>query len=224
MFSQDTLQYFSDLAENNHRDWFEHNRKRYEKSVLQPARDFVLEMGQRLKKIAPNLRAVPRVDHSIFRIHRDVRFSKDKSPYKTFLGMFFWDDRLKKLESPGFYLHVEPVQLMLGCGVYNLAGDALTRFRDALVDQEMGERFRQIVDELPPQVTLGRSHYKRVPKGYDPDHPNARYLLFNGCYSSWEIDIPEHFIKEDFVDFAFEHFRAVSPLHRWLVDVLCETQ
>ncbi|MEE8298440.1 MAG: TIGR02453 family protein, partial [Thermodesulfobacteriota bacterium] len=96
-FTKATFKFFKDLEKSNTKKWFEENRKIYEKNVLEPAQEFVMEMGERLKSISPKIVAIPKTDKSIFRIYRDMRFSKDKTPYKTHLGIFFWEGPKKKL-------------------------------------------------------------------------------------------------------------------------------
>jgi uncharacterized protein (TIGR02453 family) len=100
--------FLSKLSKNNNREWFESHRDEYGAMFLEPAQEFVVEMGEKLQTIRPNIIALPKIDKSIFRLHRDVRFSKDKLPYKTNLGIIFWEGDDKKLESSGFYFHIEP--------------------------------------------------------------------------------------------------------------------
>ena len=102
-FSHDTVAFFEALQENNNKEWFNENKTNFERNVLEPARGFVVALGQRLKeKISQDIIADPRTDKSIFRLYRDTRFSKNKSPYKTHMGIFFWEGERKKLENPGF--------------------------------------------------------------------------------------------------------------------------
>ena len=101
-FTKETFRFFRDLENNNTKEWFQENRTLYEKNVMEPAQEYVMEMGERLKSISPKIVAIPKTDKSIFRIYRDVRFSKDKTPYKTHLGIFFWEGPRKKLGNPGF--------------------------------------------------------------------------------------------------------------------------
>src|SRR5512143_3522366 len=115
-FSRETVRFFSALRKNNTREWFTQNRETYDREVLGPATLFVTAMGGRLRKLVPGLVAVPAVNKSIFRIHRDTRFTLDPSPYKTNLGLYFWDGARPKMESAGFYFQIEPPQIMLGGG------------------------------------------------------------------------------------------------------------
>src|SRR5512139_3318195 len=90
-FHKETVRFFTELCRNNNRAWFEAHRARYEEHVMAPAKLFVTALGARLKTVVPGIIAVPAVNKSIFRINRDTRFSLDPAPYKTNLGLYFWD-------------------------------------------------------------------------------------------------------------------------------------
>src|SRR5215510_1637916 len=133
MFTSATLNFLRQLKRNNRRDWFEENRERYESDVKQPMRDLVEEMDVRLAKLAPEI--VGDVKRSIFRIHRDIRFSADKSPYKTNVACYFYHRGAgsgvgeNALGAAGFYVHVEPGKSMVGGGYWRPPRPALTRIR-----------------------------------------------------------------------------------------------
>jgi len=126
-FSPEVFSFLRELAENNNRDWFAENKTRYEQRVREPILQFISDFGPRLAKISPHFVADPRPSGgSLFRIHRDTRFSHDKSPYKTHLGVHFFHDSGKKAPSvPGFYLHIAPDECFAAAG----------RHRDALTDE-----------------------------------------------------------------------------------------
>ena len=218
-FTKDTVRFFTALRKNNNREWFERNRETYDKHVMGPARLFVTAMGARLKAIAPRIVAVPKVNKSIFRINRDTRFSLDPSPYKTNLGILFWDGVRPKMESSGFYFHLEPPDLWLGVGMYMIPDPLLGRFRKAVVDAKSGAEIRKISTAISAMAgfSIGGEHYKRVPAGFDPTHPNASLLKHKGLYAGVETKIPEEFFSARLVDYCFERFEPLLPLHRWLM-------
>jgi uncharacterized protein (TIGR02453 family) len=221
-FTKETVRFFNGLKKNNTKEWFEANRTLYDEHVMAPARAFVVAMGERLRSISPKIIAVPLVNKSIFRINRDTRFSADPSPYKTNLGLYFWEGLRPRMESSGFYFHLEPPEMWLGVGLYMFTDALMTRFRRAAVHPESGPELSQIVEELSalPGVGLGGQHYKRVPVGYDPEHPNAELLKHNGLYSGYDMRIPDEFFSPRLVEYCFERFEAVAPLHRWIVKYL----
>lgn len=221
-FSKNTIQFFEELRENNDRHWFEQHRDIYENYVLEPAKAFVLAMGARLREIAPRILAIPRVNKSLFRISRDTRFSLDKSPYKTNLGLYFWEGTRPRMECPGFYFHLEPPKMLLGTGFYFFPDRLLDRYRRAVVNPKMGREIAKIIDEITLMKgwTLGGQHYKRLPPGFDPSHPNARLLLHNRLNFSQETDIPQEFFSSRLIEYCFKKYVLFASLHRWFVKVL----
>ena len=218
-FTKETVRFFTALRTNNNRAWFERNRPTYDRHVMEPAKLFVTALGERLRRIAPRLVAVPKVNKSIFRINRDTRFSLDPSPYKTNLGIYFWDGARPKMESAGFYFHLEPPRLLLGGGMYMIADSVLGRYRKAVVDPKRGAEIGKIVAAIRamPGYTVEGQHYKRVPAGFDTGHPNAELLKHKGLYAGHETKIPEEFFSARLVEYCFERFEPILPLHRWLM-------
>lgn len=218
-FTKETVRFFTALRKNNNREWFERNRATYDEHVMGPAKLFVTAMGERLRKIAPHIVAVPKVNKSIFRINHDTRFSLDPSPYKTNLGIYFWEGTRSRMESSGFYFHLEPPDLMLGGGMYIIPDNLLGRFRKAVVDRKSGAEIGKITRSILAidGFSVDGQHYKRVPAGFDPAHPNAALLKHKGLYAGTEAKIPDEFYSARLVDYCFERFEPLAPLHRWLM-------
>ncbi len=220
-FLPETVAFFDSLEKNNTRQWFEAHKPDYENYVRNPSIDFVPAMGEALRQIAPGIHAVPKVNQSLFRINRDTRFSTDKSPYKTNVGILFWEGRGKRMECPGFYFHMAPDHLMLGAGLYCFAKPHFDPFRDAVVDKKQGAALRKAVQQVSKQgYSIGEKQYKRVPRGYDPDHENAEFLMFGGLAAMWTGKIPDAFFSKDIIDFSFGHFKKMAPIHEWLKENL----
>ncbi|MBP7706164.1 MAG: DUF2461 domain-containing protein [Candidatus Aminicenantes bacterium] len=218
-FSKETVRFFTAMRKNNNRDWFAANKETYERRVIGPAKLFVTAMGERLRAIVPGIVAVPAVNKSIFRIYRDTRFSLDPAPYKTNLGIYFWDGARSRMESAGFYVGLEPPDIMLGGGLYMIPDNLLGRYRQAVVDPKKGAELGRIVAALRalPGCAVEGTHYKRVPAGFDAGHPNAELLKHKGLYAGFEMKVPDEFYTAAFVDYCFERFAPVVPLHRWLM-------
>ncbi len=226
-FSPETVSFYEDLAQNNAKEWFEAHKDTYKESVLGPAQDFLLAMGDRLRILSPAIIADTRLNGagSIFRIYRDTRFSSDKSPYKPHLGILLWEGTRKKTECSGYYMHLEPPNLMLGVGVYMFTKPLLKIYRDAVVHPEYSLTLREAVEGVREmeQYNIGGEHYKRVPRGYDADHRNAEYLRYNGLHVGSQIAIPDDFYSGAFIEYCFERFRDMAPIHHWLVSILNQT-
>lgn len=217
-FPKQCVKFLEDLRDNNDRNWFETHRTEYDYYVMEPARRFVVALGRKLHDFAPGVVAEPRVDRSIFRIYRDVRFSKDKSPYKTNLGIWFWEGDLPRKECSGFYFHLEPPTLMLAAGAHIFDKKVLAEYRKSVIHPVYGPQLSEAIDEVTDgPYTIGGKHYKRVPRGFDPDHDNSDLLLHNGLYAATEIGIPDELYSPAISDFCASKYCDMSPIHRWLV-------
>jgi uncharacterized protein (TIGR02453 family) len=218
-FTKDTIRFYTELAKNNNRDWFARNKDLFEREVIAPAKLFVTALGAKLKTIDPGLLAVPAVNRSIFRIYRDTRFSLDPTPYKTNLGIYFWDGAHAKMEAPGFYFQLEPPHVLFGGGMYQIAEGLLGRYRRAVVDPKRGAELRKIVDSIRrlPGFEIGGERYKRVPAGFDPAHPGAELLKHKGLWAGCEMPVPGELYSAALVDFCFERYMKMAPLYRWMV-------
>jgi uncharacterized protein (TIGR02453 family) len=219
-FPRKTVDFLKKLSKNNNREWFEKHRDEYNSQFLEPAFQFVIEMGERLMLIAPNIMAVPSIDKSVFRLHRDVRFSKDKSPYKTNLGIYFWEGK-KKMESSGLYFHLDTKGYFLGAGIYMPSKEQLKIYRDAVADPILGKELNSSVNKVLKKgnYSIGGKTYKKIPRGYNPDSPYAEFLLYHGFYAYSESQDFSDLINYDVIDFSFKKFKDMLPVHQWLVKI-----
>ena len=164
--------FLRDLAANNNRDWFEANRSRYEQHLLHPAQQFITEFAPRLRRISRHFNADPRPGKgTLFRIYRDVRFSKDKSPYKSWVGIQFRHHSAKDAHAPGFYMHLEPGNIMAGAGIWHPDTKTANRIRDAIVENSAGWTRASRGKKFAERFAMGGDGLKRPPRGYDPEHP-----------------------------------------------------
>lgn len=217
-FPKKTIIYLKKLSKNNNREWFEANRDLYNSDFLEPSIQFIVDMGDKLQDIDPDIVAIPKVDKSIFRLHRDVRFGKDKTPYKTNAGLYFWNGKVKKMEASGFYFHLEPKLFGVGLGIYMFPPHLLKKYRDVVSNPASAKELHQIIRSLEKKgYTIGGKKYKKTPKSYDPNTLYPGYLLFDGIYAWYES---ENFKKIDggkAVNVIFKIFKDMLPLHKWLV-------
>jgi uncharacterized protein (DUF2461 family) len=189
-FGPELFAFLADLREHNDREWFAANKERYEAHVLEPALAFIEDFGYRLQEISPHFVADPRRSGgSLFRIHRDTRFSKDKSPYKTNTGMHFRHERAK---------------------------DALTAIRDAIVRDPDGWRS---ASELGDGLELGGESLKRVPSGYDKQHPLAEDLKRKDFFARIELS-QDAATAPGFLDDYTRLCASAAPLMRFLCGAL----
>ena len=220
-FPRELIAFYRGLSENNNKSWFDEHRTDYENFVLAPARRFVISMGERLRSISPDIHVDPRINKSIFKIHRDVRFSKVKTPFKTHLALWFWEGHRKRMECSGYYFHLDPDRLMIGAGIYQFPSNFLREYRDSVVHPKYGASLVKVMDEFAKggSYAFGGKHYKRIPRGYDPEHENADLLLYNGLYVGIQSAHPRELTSSQLIDYCFKHYAKMAPLHRWLVEM-----
>src|SRR5215813_5569474 len=142
-FKRSLFDFLKDLSTHNNRDWFRANKSRYEQQVQEPVLRLIADLGPGLKQINPHFVADPRPNGgSMMRIYRDIRFSKDKSPYKSFVAAHFWHSGGKDGATPAYYLHLTPGQSSIGSGIWRPEPNALKNIRKAIVKN--GEQWKKI--------------------------------------------------------------------------------
>jgi uncharacterized protein (TIGR02453 family) len=218
-FGPELFSFLADLRANNDREWFTANKHRYEAHVLEPALAFVDAFAPRLERISPHFRADARPSGgSLFRIYRDTRFSKDKTPYKTNVGIHFRHERAKDAHAPGYYLHIGPGEVFAGGGIWHPPTEAATRIREAIVAEP--EQWRGATrGGSAKRFKLGGDALKRVPRWADPEHPLADDLKRKDFFASTRLT-DDVVIAPGFVDEYARVCRATSPLMRFLCDAL----
>ena len=220
-FPEEGLQFLHDLAANNNRDWFEANREHYQTTLLEPAVAFVAALGEKLQTISGNIHYDTRTNGSgsLMRIYRDTRFSRDKTPYKTNISGMFWEGADKKTEAPAFGFQLQADNMGLMAGIFGFSKEMLQAYRAAVADGQRGAALEQALDSVrnAGEYQIHGEHYKRVPRGYDPDHPRAQLLKYNGLYVHPPVIEAAYLTSADLVDRCFEQFRQMAPVQQWLV-------
>ena len=217
-FPKSSVQFLLDLRHNNNREWFKAHKSDFDDYVMAPARAFSEAMSAALRQALAAEGAEGDMHNSIFRIYRDIRFSKDKTPYKTHLGMWFWQGERSRMENSGFYFHLEPPKLMLAAGLHTFPKDLLKAYRNAVVSERYGPFLPEAIQavESTGDYDIGQKGYKRVPRGFDKEHPRAGWLLYSGLTVAKEDLVPEALYSAELVDFCLGKYRRIFPLHAWL--------
>ena len=219
-FGADLTAFLEDLRSNNDQSWFAANRERYEEAVREPARAFIRAMAPALAAISPHFRADDRKSGgSLMRVHRDTRFSRDKTPYKTNLGIQLRHALGRDVHAPGFYVHIEPDSAFLAAGVWRPAPGALAMIRTR-IHEEPGA-WRRIRDAKPfrASFTLGGESLKTTPRGFPKDHPLAEDLRRKDFIAVHEASLPEALAPE-FTDLAAARMRDARGLVRFLCQAI----
>jgi uncharacterized protein (TIGR02453 family) len=194
-----------------------------EEYVLAPTKEFVIELGDRLKTITPGITFDIRTNGnwSIMRIYRDLRFSKDKSPYNTRIRLIFWVRSGKKMESPGLFIVIDPAGAAVYAGMHEFPKPALTVYRDAVVDNKLGTELETVLDTVKKAgYETGSEHYKRVLRGYDQEHQRAGLLRYNGLWALSPLISPDVIQTPKLIDACFDRCQNMMPLMDWLTKVL----
>jgi uncharacterized protein (TIGR02453 family) len=217
-FTRDLFEFLQGLRRNNNREWFERNRERYEAAVRGPCLRFIGDLAPRLSKISRHFVADPRpVGGSMMRIHRDIRFSKDKSPYKTVIGLHF-SHQAEEEGAPAFYLHIAPDDSFAGGGIWQPPPPALKRVRDAIAGTPARwERARKVFDGRAWRM-VGTS-LKRVPTGFDPAHPFAEDIKRKDFAGSAAIS-DKDLCSADIPEIVVGRFREMAPFMQFLTEAV----
>jgi uncharacterized protein (TIGR02453 family) len=216
MLSKDTLQFLEDLKANNNRDWFLENKKRYE-TVKKDYHQLVASFLEAMKPLDPALEMLE-VKNCTFRINRDVRFAKDKSPYKTNLGVWL-SAGAKNAEASGYYLHIENGKSFVGGGLYCPQPDQLKKIRKEI--HFFYDDLLEIVNDKTFQSTyvdLNRdenSTLKNPPKGYDKEDPAVEYLKLKSFTATQQFD-SKLVTQEDFVPKMVEKMITLKPFNNFI--------
>ena len=170
-YPPDTLKFLRALKKNNDRDWFNKNKSRYEDAIVTPSLQFIGDMSEKLPKISPHFLAFPKKSGgSMMRIYRDTRFAKDKSPYKTNIGIQFRHEAGKDVHAPGFYVHIEPKSIFLGVGIYRPEPKVAKVIREAIVEAPAAWKKATRGKAFTSCMKLSGESLKRPPRGFDPEH------------------------------------------------------
>jgi uncharacterized protein (TIGR02453 family) len=219
-FTSATLRFFKQLTANNEKQWFEAHRADYEHDVREPMRELVEELDVRFARFAPEICGDPK--RSMFRINRDIRFSKDKSPYKTNAGAWFHHRSASRKVgsegnegSAGFYFHLQPGKSFIGGGVWMPPRPQLNKLRDAIADKP--QAFIRMTQSLPKRFGgLDDEHaLKRMPRGYAEDHPAAKWLRYQSFISGRSLSDAQ--VTSARLPALLEReYEALLPLVRWV--------
>jgi len=220
-FSDDTVAFLADLAAHNDKAWFDAHKADYEAHWKDAGCAFVEAAGKRLQTFAPDVTALPKVNGSLFRLHRDVRFSKDKRPYKTHLDVMMWEGPSRKTAASGFFFRLKPDHYAVGVGAVAFEKERLAQFRDVVQHKKAAASLVDVEMQLQANgFTLDGEHYKRIPRGVEADaldDAQQRYVRFNALWSAQELPLPKNLSKPTFLDDVVAQWEQLLPLHQWMV-------
>jgi len=219
-FTPELFRFLRDLLANNNREWFKAHQDEYEGLVREPALDFITDMGDRLQEISPHFVADSRkVGGSLFRIQRDTRFAKDKTPYKSNTGLQFRHESAGDAHAPGFYLHLEPGNCFMGSGLWRPETKVAYEIRERIDEDQIGWTKATRSKKFKTTFDLVGDSLARPPRGYDADHRLIDDLKRKDFIASTKLTqkrVTSTGIADDFIDLC----RTSAPLMRFLCEAV----
>lgn len=221
-FPKEGLQFLKELQKNNNPVWFNANKDSFLENLIKPSQSFVESFGGILRKnVSKKIQYDTRTNGSgsIFRIYRDIRFSKDKTPYKTHVGILFWQGDKKKMENPGIYFHLEPQGAQIHVGHYGFSKTALEKYRKAVIHKKWGTELEAVVKKIrqTDKYIVNGEYYKTIPRGFDPDHERAAFLKYNGLFASSPWIAKELLTQKKLPEVCMAHCKYMVPVFDWLI-------
>ncbi|HEY2382952.1 MAG TPA: DUF2461 domain-containing protein [Terriglobia bacterium] len=213
-FPKEGLQFLRSLKRHNNREWFQEHKSIYEQHVKQPMEALIGALAAEFRRFAPEMMATPKV--SAYRIYRDTRFSKDKSPYKTHVAASFPRSGLGKHDGSGFYLHIAPSEVFIGGGLYMPEPEDLARVRQRIADDP--EAFFKVIRSKRFKNLFGEvtgDQLARIPRGFRADHPAADYLRHKNFLAARSFPA-ETAVSPQFFKLIVETFKGMAPFVRFL--------
>ena len=219
-FPKDFFSFFNELKKNNNREWFAVNKPRYIESVVQPMGDFIVSITPFLKRISPHYTANPRPHGgSMFRIYRDARFSRDKSPYKTHAACHFRHEAGRDAHAPGFYLHIETDRVSIGGGIWRPPSKQLGQIREFNADNPAAWGKLAQSAAVKKMGGIQGDSLKRPPRGYSADARHIDDLKRKSFFLMAGFE-PGLVLGPELVTESAKTFRNVAKLNHLINDAL----
>jgi uncharacterized protein (TIGR02453 family) len=220
-FPNAALKFLKDIEKNNKRPWFEKNRDVYVEKLQQPSIDFAEALQSKLKKINKNIEFSPKtVGGSVKKIHRDIRFSKDKTIFKNWQDIVLWEGPSKNEAYSRIYTRIQPGNSGIGLGSYAFDKDMMAAYRAAVDNGRSGKELERIVADLSKKkYEIYGEQLKSAPRGFDADHDRIELLRYKGLFFHSPKLTAKDITSPKFVDICYKHCQNMMPFHKWLVKV-----
>jgi len=219
-FTTEGMSFLGGIDKNNNRDWFHEHKSDYESLIRTPALNFIDDMENDLAQLSPHFLALAKkVGGSLMRVHRDVRFSRDKSPYKTNIGIQFRHEMGKDVHAPGFYLHIEPGDCFIGVGIWRPDSTALGKIRDAIIERDKYWLAAINDKKFKKNFELSGESLKTAPRGYNKAHPLIEDLRRKDFIAISHVD-DKTVLAKNFKQFVVKRFAEAEPYIEFLCKAL----
>ena len=210
-FSPDTLRFLASLEEHNDKRWFDCHRQDYEDHWLAPGQAFVSATAPGLWRLDDAVQCIPKINGSIFRLHRDVRFSRDKRPYKEHLDIWFWNGAKKRDAASGFLFRLKKDHVFLAAGNQAFDRVKLARFREQVADPKAGAALVSSLRRIERAgYTVAGAHYKRQPRGTELTGRQAELVRHRGLYAHVTLPVDDEVHGASIVTTCLNHFKKMQ--------------
>lgn len=219
-FKKEGIEFLKELEKNNSKEWFENNRTTWENYILAPNKAFIEDMGETLQILVPTIKALPKVSGSLFKIYRDTRFSKNKTPMKDKIGLLFWQGLGHRMQSSSFYMHYTKERYFIAAGIRAFKNPMLKTYRNYIKNDKNRESLHLILENLKQKgYESTQPKFKRVPRDFSGDESYLYLTKFDSVFSSIEYEIDETFFSEELLDRLFKIYEDMFELQQWVYEM-----
>ena len=219
-FSKKGIEFLKDVQNNNTKEWFELNRHIWQNEIRDVSESFVLELGETLQILVPDINFEPKVGKSLFKIYRDTRFSKDKTPIKSKIGHIFWQGSGHKMQSSSFYLHYNKDSYFIASGIRAFKPELLNRYREFIKVEKNAKELDKILKDITKKgYSLPSDTYKRVPNTFDKDFPYKNLTLYKSMFAYKEYKLDGTFFSPKIIDRCFKIYQDLFELEQLVYEM-----
>jgi len=204
------------LSANNSKAWFDAHRDHYEATILNPNRAYVQEIGEHLQILVPTIHAIPKTNHSLFRIYRDARHHRG-APMKERIGIIFWQGAGHRMQSSSFYLHYGIDEVFVSTGIRKFKPPLLATYRAYIQNDQHRAHLHELFEELRAKgYKIPEPFYQRYPRDFDKAVPHAYLARYNAIYAYHTFQPDAVFHSEGIIERNFKIYEDMSDLHQWV--------
>lgn len=215
-FKEEALTFLKEIEQNNNKAWFEANRHRWEEYILEPNKAYVEEMGEHLIALAPFIKAQAKMGGSLFKIYRDTRFSKDKTPIKTKIGIMFWKGTKHRMKCPCFYMQYKSHEIYVATGIRAFKDELLKNYREYIKVEKNAKALHEILENLKQKgVVVPETELKRVPMGFDKDDKYSYLARYKGLLVYKTFKPNKTFHSRKIINYNFKFYDSTLELFNW---------
>ena len=219
-FIKEGIEFLKKLEKNNSKVWFENHRHIWEQTILTPNKAFIKDMGETLQILVPTIKAKPKVSGSLFKIYRDVRFSKDKTAMKDKIGLMFWQGLGHRMQSSSFYMHYTKESYFIAAGIRSFKSPLLKTYRDYIKHEKHRESLHLILENLKTKgYNYSPLKYKRVPKDFTGEESHLYLTKFDSLFSYIEYELDDIFFTVELLDKLFKIYDDMKELQNWVYEM-----